>query len=97
MNLKRMFHTMKFDSYNNPDMAVDIQNRWFRTPPVEKLQCDMLQEKNNKYHTSGMIQSFYDAQGYLLKMHSSPLLKILMGHTRLKKDPNSEKKWESLT
>ncbi len=69
MNLKLgAAYKMKFDAFNNLTWAVDFQKLLVPTPPLRGTDNSIYSGKNNNVGViSGMIQSFYDAPGALVK------------------------------
>lgn len=70
MNLKLgAAYTMKFDKYNTLTWAVDLQKLMVPTPPIRNTSTgEIYSGKNNNVGViSGLMQSFYDAPGVLVK------------------------------
>lgn len=70
MNLKLgSAYTMEFDKFNTLTWAVDVQKLLVPTPPARNpMNGDIYSGKNNNVGViSGMLQSFYDAPGVVVK------------------------------
>ncbi len=70
MNLKLgSAYTMEFDKFNTLTWAVDVQKLLVPTPPSRNpMNGDIYSGKNNNVGViSGMLQSFYDAPGVVMK------------------------------
>jgi hypothetical protein len=69
MNLKiGNAYTMEFDKFNSLTLSLDLQKLLVPTPPNRANNGDVLSGKNNNVGIiSGMLQSFYDAPGTLVK------------------------------
>ena len=70
MNLKLgSAYTMEFDKFNSLTWAVDVQKLLVPTPPSRNpMTGEILSGKNNNVGViSGMLQSFYDAPGIVVK------------------------------
>lgn len=70
MNLKiGNAYTMEFDKFNSLTLALDVQKLLVPTPPSRNpINGDIYSGKNNNVGViSGMLQSFYDAPGIVMK------------------------------
>ncbi len=83
----------EFDKYNSLLLAVDLQKLLVPTPPIYNTDGEIASGKNNDVGViAGMLQSFYDAPGVIVKDDNGNFLKNADGtyqivkKTRLKEE-----------
>ncbi|MDD2983124.1 MAG: type IX secretion system outer membrane channel protein PorV [Crocinitomicaceae bacterium] len=88
MNLKiGNAYTMEFDKFNTLTWAVDVQKLLVPTPPARNpITGDIYSGKNNNVGViSGMLQSFYDAPGTVVKDDQGAVIQNADGTYKVEK------------